>query len=87
MRRMEAPSRWAYGPRRIWFDVSPERVSIMIRDATVDPGAEAHPSPLEPPIEYLAGDHPCPHCGVVPERYRRLRDGGLVCMACGRSFM
>jgi len=43
------------------------------------------PSPIEPPIEYLAGEHPCPHCGVVPERYRKLRDGWLVCFACGRS--
>lgn len=76
---------WTYGPRRIWFDRSPERVVIMIRDATIDPGAESLPPPIEPPIEYLAGDHLCPHCGAVPERYRKLRDGGLVCLACGAS--
>lgn len=76
---------WTYGPRRLWFARSPGRVVIMIRDATIDPGPGALPAPIEPPIEYITGDHPCPHCGVVPERYRRLRDGGLVCLACGRS--
>lgn len=78
-------SHWTYGPRRIWFDASPERVVIKVRDATVDPGAESIPPPIEPPIEYLVGAHPCPHCRVVPERYRKLRDGWLVCLACGRS--
>jgi hypothetical protein len=76
---------WTYGPRRLWFERSPGRVVIMIRDATIDPGASAVPPPIEPPIEYITGQHPCPHCGVVPERYRKLRGGGLVCLACGRS--
>lgn len=82
-----APGAWSYGPRRVWFDASPARVVIMIRDATGTPaGARLPPPPsIEPPPEYLPGDHPCPHCGVVPERFRRLRDGSLVCFACGRS--
>jgi hypothetical protein len=77
--------RWTYGSRRLWFERSPACVVIKIRDATIDPGARALPPPIEPPIEYITGEHPCPHCGVVPERYRRLRGGGLVCLACGRS--
>jgi hypothetical protein len=76
---------WMYGPHRLWFDHSPGRVVIMIRDATIDPGPGALPPPIEPPIEYITGERPCPHCGVVPERYRRLRGGGLVCLACGSS--
>lgn len=76
---------WSYGPRRIWFDASPGRVVIKVRDATIDPGPDAVPAPLELPIEYLAGERPCPRCGVVPERYRKLHDGWLVCLACGRS--
>jgi len=51
-------SHWSYGPRRIWLDASPGRVVIKVRDATVDPGPDAAPAPLEPPIEYLAGERP-----------------------------
>ena len=76
---------WSYGPRRIWIDLEPARVVVMVRDATTDPGADAHPAPIEPPPTFLVGDHACPHCGAVPDRYRRLRDGSLVCAACGRS--
>jgi hypothetical protein len=75
---------WAYGARRVWIDESPERTLIMIRDATIDPGP-ARPPPIEPAPVFVTGEHPCPHCGVVPERYRRLRDGALVCLACGAS--
>ena len=76
---------WSYGARRVWFDATPERITLLVRDATVDPGPDAWPAPIEPPPAFLAGDHPCPHCGDVPDRYRRLSDGSLVCMACGRS--
>jgi hypothetical protein len=78
------PPNWAYGPRRIWFDVTAAKISIMVRDATVDPGP-ALPPPIEPPPAYVAGAHPCPHCGIVPERYRQLGPTSLVCLACGRS--
>jgi hypothetical protein len=76
--------RWAYGARRIWIDRAPDSVVLRVRDATIDPGAASIPTPIEPPIEYLPGAHPCPHCGIVPERYRKL-GGSVVCLACGAS--
>jgi hypothetical protein len=76
---------WAYGRRTIWFEESTDRVTVFIRDAKLGFDLRIVPPPIEPPVEYPSLTHPCPHCGTVPERYRRLRDGSLVCQACGAS--
>jgi hypothetical protein len=76
---------WAFGRRRVWFDASSDRIVVCVRDARAGLDRRALPAPIEPPIEYLVIDHACPHCASIPERYRKLRGGGLVCLACGRS--
>jgi hypothetical protein len=84
-----APGHWSYGNRFVWIDEQPERIVVMIRDA----GDHAErgerplpfPAPIERPPEFIAGVHACPHCGVVPERYRKFSDGALACLACGAS--
>jgi len=80
---------WSYGPRSVWIDATDDCVMIMVRAASERRALDDRPLPapprLKPPIELLAGTHPCPHCGVVPENYRKLRSGGLVCLACGAS--
>jgi len=83
------PKRWSYGPCGVWIDPGSDRVAIMIRDASHRDVLDRTPLPLPPPIEaapeFVSGAHPCPHCGVVPDRYRKLPDGALVCLACGAS--
>ena len=83
-----APKRWSYGPSNVWIAPDVERVMIMIRDAS-DPADRAPlplpPPPIEAPPQFAIGDRACPHCAVIPERYRVLRDGGLVCLTCGAS--
>jgi hypothetical protein len=76
---------WRFGARAAWIADQPERTTIQIRDATspeLPPGA---PPSIEPPPVYIAGANACPHCGSIPERYRVLRDGAQVCLACGAS--
>jgi hypothetical protein len=84
-----APGRWSYGPRSVWIDAARDRITIMIRDASDRDPLDTTPLPLPPrieaPPEFVPGTHPCPHCGAVPERYRKLLDGALVCLACGAS--
>jgi hypothetical protein len=67
----------------MWIDASADRIAFVVREASSLPAG--HPAPIEFPIEYIAGGHTCPHCGVVPERFRKLSGGSLVCLACGRS--
>jgi hypothetical protein len=58
-------------------------VTIRVRDSEA---ALATPLPepdRTPKFATLA--QPCAHCLQVPERYRVLGDGSLVCLACGRS--
>jgi len=80
---------WSYDPWSVWIDVTNDCIMIMIRDAShrdgLDPSPLPAPPPLRPPTEFVAGTHSCPHCGEVPKSYRKLRDGSLVCMACGAS--
>lgn len=56
-----------------------------MREATSLDMLATRPQPIEPPLEYIDATRRCPHCGAVPERYRKLRDGALVCLACGAS--
>jgi len=76
---------WAFGRRNVWFDATPDRVTIYVRDAAARLDPRVLPPPIEPPIEYVRLRHACPHCHTIPQRYRKLRGGGLVCLACGRS--
>jgi hypothetical protein len=73
---------WSHGARAVWIDVASDKITISIREAT---STRFPPRPLEQLIEYVDGRSPCPSCGDVPERYRRLRDGALVCLGCGAS--
>ena len=63
-----------------------DQITIQIREATA---LELSAPPLFAPPDlrpkYIEGTEPCPSCGVVPDRYRELRDGALVCLACGAS--
>lgn len=61
----------------------PAQIAIRVRD-TIAGLADPLPSPIVGP-PFLELPHLCRHCGRVPERYRVLRDGSLVCLACGRS--
>ncbi len=69
-------------PRYILAQASLERVTVRLRRVEAD---------LDQPVPSLAEKHyviaarACPHCTVVPERYRVLWDGGYVCQACGAS--
>ena len=76
---------WEHGPRCVWIAQTPDEIRIQIREATSLSLPENPPGSIEPPIEYLAGTTPCPHCGKTPERYRVLRDGARVCLSCGAS--
>jgi hypothetical protein len=74
-----------HGERALWIRASADRIDLQIRDGVSPAVLASPPSPLEPPIEYVAGAWPCPHCRATPERFRVLRGGGVVCLACGRS--
>jgi hypothetical protein len=76
---------WSYGPRAVWIAATTDKITIQIREAVSAVLPAEPPSPIEPPIEYVAGTRPCPSCGCTPDRYRRLRGGALVCLACGAS--
>ena len=79
------PHAWRYGPRAVWIAATTDKITIQIREA-ISPELPAEPPPpIEPPIEYVAATRPCPSCRHTPDRYRKLRDGGLVCLACGAS--
>ncbi|HEY5921726.1 MAG TPA: hypothetical protein VIV11_08645 [Kofleriaceae bacterium] len=88
----DKPGTWTYRRFAVWIKSEPACVTLMVR-ATDHPGVaidpHAAPRPFPPPLlgppEYLTGTHPCPHCTAIPDRYRKLSDGALVCMTCGAS--
>lgn len=59
------------------------RLVIRVRASEAALDAELPEIPARDDAPRFA--HACPHCARVPERYRVLSDGGLVCLACGRS--
>lgn len=61
-----------------------DQLTIRMRD-TVAALASPLPPPVPPHLQYRAVGQPCRHCGQTPDRYRVLRDGSFVCLACGRS--
>jgi hypothetical protein len=84
----DGSSAWSHselGARYVRIDDSGERTVIRIR-ASEAALAELGPElPVVDPPRFLAVERTCPHCGRIPERYRVLRDGSHVCLACGRS--
>jgi hypothetical protein len=73
------------GARYVRIDDVPGRTVFRIRAseaALADLGPEV---PVVDPLRFLVLDRTCPYCGRIPERYRVLRDGSHVCLACGRS--
>lgn len=73
------------GVRHVRLDAAADRVMIRVRAdeaALVGLGPDV---PIEGPHRFVVLDRACPHCGQVPERYRALTDGCLVCLACGAS--
>ena len=76
---------WRFGARGVWIVDEPERTEILISEATSPDLPTGPPPPIEPPPVYIAGAYACSHCGAIPERYRVLRDGAHVCLACGAS--
>src|SRR5687767_3482259 len=76
---------WRFGARAVWIVDEAERTEILISEATSPDLPTGPPPPIEPPPVYIAGAYACSHCGAIPERYRVLRDGAHVCLACGAS--
>jgi hypothetical protein len=73
------------GTRYVRIDDGDDRTVLRIR-ASEAALAELGPEvPVVDPVRFLAIESVCPHCGRIPERYRVLRDGSHVCLACGRS--
>ncbi len=75
-----------FGERYVRVDDANERTVFRIRASKaaldeLDPGV-----PVVDPVRFLELRRTCPHCGRIPERYRVLRDGSHVCLACGRSM-
>lgn len=45
------------------------------------------PEPLEHRFADSPVPRPCPKCAAPSSKFRQLRSGGLVCAACGQSFL
>lgn len=74
------------GARYVRFDDAAARTVFRIRDSEAALAELGPDLPVVEPVRYVVLDRTCPHCGSVPERYRVLRGGFHVCMACGRSL-
>jgi len=59
------------------------RIEIRLRRHEEDLDAAV---PARDEKRYIPGRRVCPHCQVMPERYRVLFDDSLVCDACGASW-
>lgn len=77
---------WAFGARYVLIEALIARTVIRIRDTepALADGLPEIPPHLGPSFVVL--DRTCPHCGLVPDRYRVLHDGSHVCLSCGRSM-
>ena len=84
---------WSFGLRRVWVESTSMEIAVRVRSAeSEDVGRRGTRQPLPEPIEFeqqvleLSDSFPCPNCAVYSSTFRQLRDGYLVCAACGRSF-
>lgn len=73
------------GARYVRIDDVGGRIVFRIRGSVAALAAIGPEVPVVDPVRFLVLERTCPHCGHIPERYRVLRDGSLVCLACGRS--
>lgn len=78
---------WRHGARAVWIEATPEKITILIRAANSPALPATTPDPIESlrRVEHVAGSWPCPSCGQTPDRYRKLSDTTVVCLACGSS--
>jgi hypothetical protein len=83
-RSVEFPA-WSFEARHVRIEALIARVVIRVREDATSFAELPEPPPRNPSPRFAALAHACPHCGRVPEHYRALDDGGLVCLACGRS--
>lgn len=73
---------WTSPARHILAEAWIARVMVRIR---ADESALDDELPTLSDRKFARYTHECPHCGQVPERYRVLSDGSLVCPGCGAS--
>jgi hypothetical protein len=78
---------WTFGRRAIWIEYGYEGLLIRVREWSAVL-TDALPAPIDivPLFETFPAPVVCPHCANSAETYRRLREGPLVCQACGCSF-
>lgn len=76
---------WGFGSRHVRLDVTDDKILIRIRTSESELAALGPEVPIEGRHRFLVLERACPHCGQVPDRYRVLSDGSLVCLACSRS--
>ena len=69
-------------PRHVLAEAWTTRVMVRIRADEAELDDEL---PTLAERRFVRFGHPCPHCREVPDRYRVLSDGGLVCTKCGAS--
>jgi hypothetical protein len=73
------------GARYVRIDDVAGRTVIRIRASEADLADLGPEVPVVDPQRFVVLDRTCPYCGRIPERYRVLRGGSHVCLACGRS--
>jgi hypothetical protein len=81
--------RWTFARTRLWLDATDRELAIRARGAeATDADMARLPAPIGYPYTVIEPAEPlaCPHCAVRSPAYRRLSDGGLVCLRCGSSF-
>jgi len=72
--------------RYVRFDDAATRTVFRIRRSEAVLAELGPDVPVLDPMRFVVVDRACPHCGRVPQRFRVLRGGFHVCMACGRSL-
>jgi hypothetical protein len=84
---------WSFGLRRLWIEATSTEVIVRVRNAEAeDKSQRATPCQIPGPIEVerrvleFPNLVPCPKCAVGSRTFRQLRDGYLICAACGGSF-
>ncbi len=69
-------------PRHVLAEAWTTRVMVRIRAEEAELDDEL---PTLAERRFARFGHACPHCREVPDRYRVLSDGALVCTKCGAS--
>lgn len=74
------------GARYVRIDDVDGRIVFRIRASVAALAALGPEVAVVDPVRFVVLERTCLHCGHIPERYRVLRDGSLVCLGCGRSM-